>query len=52
LESGHSPDIALRYGVASGAANALQFGGGVFSAADLENTFAKTAVFERSFKNR
>ncbi|MCA1900446.1 MAG: 1-phosphofructokinase family hexose kinase [Chloroflexi bacterium] len=52
FDAGKPPDVALRYGVAAGAANALQFGGGAFTAADLENAFAKTFAFERPFENR
>lgn len=29
LETGNLPEVALRYGVAAGAANALHFGGGM-----------------------
>ncbi|MFZ5881724.1 MAG: 1-phosphofructokinase family hexose kinase [Chloroflexota bacterium] len=36
LEAGHSPEAALRHAVAAGAANALHFGGGMFTRPEFE----------------
>lgn len=44
LDQGRSPEIALRYGVAAGAANALHFGGGEFSRAEFDAIKRKVEV--------
>ena len=45
LESGHSPKIALRYGVAAGAANALHFGGGLVTPAEFTKIYEMIEVY-------
>lgn len=44
LDQGRPPEIALRYGVAAGAANALHFGGGEFSRAEFDAIKRKVEV--------
>ena len=39
LEKDYSPEIALRHGVAAGAANALHFGGGVVKQGEIEEIY-------------
>lgn len=41
LDAGFPPDLALRHGVAAGAANALHFGGGKVSGAEHQELFEK-----------
>jgi 1-phosphofructokinase family hexose kinase len=44
LEQGHSPETALRYGVAAGAANALHFGGGVMDREEFYKLFHQSSI--------
>lgn len=44
LEAGNPPEVALRYGVAAGAANALQFGGGKVQKEKIERLFEKSTL--------
>ncbi len=44
LDAGHSPELALRHAVAAGAANALEFGGGIFSLLDFDEISPKVQI--------
>ncbi|MEP6895336.1 MAG: 1-phosphofructokinase family hexose kinase [Chloroflexota bacterium] len=48
MESGASPETALRKGVAAGTANALEFGGGKFSLGKLEMLYKKVKIVNYS----
>jgi 1-phosphofructokinase family hexose kinase len=39
LDAGHPPDVSLRHGIAAGAANALNFGGGKVDREEFEKMF-------------
>ena len=43
LDLGNTPETALRYGVAAGAANAIQFGGGKVNQQEFGRLFGETA---------
>ncbi len=44
LEQGRSPETALRYGVAAGAANALRFGGGVMDREEFHKLLHQSSI--------
>ncbi len=44
LDAGFPPEVALRYGVAAGAANALHFGGGIVMQSEFKAIFEMTMV--------
>jgi fructose-1-phosphate kinase PfkB-like protein len=44
LSKGFAPDIALRHAVATGAANALHIGGGIFPMAEFEALYQNTQL--------
>ncbi len=44
LDAGNPPEVALRYGVAAGAANALHFGGGIAMQSEFKAMYEMTMV--------